>query len=888
MGDQVMQQRRRGRSWAILGVTGALLFASCSSSAARKPLPAPRQAERAPAAQPVAPAVPPPVLIESMVVREGAPGTVVDLTASGPLVWTSYRDDVGALVVELPNSTLGQGVPRSLAKDGLVSGIVAEERQEASRPLTRLTIAVVSDVEHALSAEGNALRIELTGPQAALAGADSGASAEPMEMAAVAAPMEQEGAAPVVAPPVAVVQTDVGTADRPRSGPPPQGPAATRLEGVEVLEDGRILVTGNGEFAFSTFRLEDPARFVLDLQGAINASGASTLNVNGQLVRRVRMAQFKPMPDPTARVVFDLASDSVPEIQRNADGIYLRFATTTAASAPVASAPVAAVAAKPTADEPIDDAGEDSQQAAEAAEPVMPTPAPTPTRVAQAEPMPASAPATAAPKSSPPPPARVEPAPAPVSALVQASRDAREQADTVDFDNASPQRRNIKTKIFSNRQIGESERTYAGEPITMTLRDADLVETLRSFAGLSDLSIVVQPEVRGAVTVELNNVPWDQALEQILRINRLGYELEGTVMRIAPIKTLKEETQEQQELAAAKALQVPLRTVMRRLSYSRARDIATLLTRATIARAAGGGGGGASRNLLRGNLIDSRGLLSTRGSVVIDERTNTVIIRELPSFIDSIIAVIDELDTPEPQVMIEGRIIETTKRFTRSLGIDWGLSGEASARLGNQTGLIFPSNVSGDGGVNLITGAPNGLLNLSLGNVLNSLTLDITLQAAENEGLVRILSAPKVAVLNNERASIQSGLQIPVQTVVLNTVTTTFVNATLALEVTPHVTAEGTVLMDIDIRKREPQLALAVVGARDAPISVKQAQTRVIVRDGGTTVIGGIYQVTSGQGEDRVPGLANVPILGHLFKNKRRNEDNDELLIFITPRVINL
>jgi type IV pilus assembly protein PilQ len=238
--------------------------------------------------------------------------------------------------------------------------------------------------------------------------------------------------------------------------------------------------------------------------------------------------------------------------------------------------------------------------------------------------------------------------------------------------------------------------------------------------------------------------------------------------------------------------------------------------------------------------------------------------------------------------MIEARIIETTKRFTRTLGVDWTVAGEASARFGNTTGLVFPNNVAGTGGVNLITGAANGFLDLSLGNVLNSFNLDISLQAAETEGLIKILSAPKVAVLNNEPAQIQSGLQIPIQTVANNTVTVQFVNATLSLDVTPHVTAEGTVLMDIEIRKREPQLAFAVVGAANAPIATKEARTRVIVRDGGTTVIGGIYEVSSDQGQDKVPGLANIPILGHLFKNKRRTDENEELLIFITPRVINL
>ena len=212
----------------------------------------------------------------------------------------------------------------------------------------------------------------------------------------------------------------------------------------------------------------------------------------------------------------------------------------------------------------------------------------------------------------------------------------------------------------------------------------------------------------------------------------------------------------------------------------------------------------------------------------------------------------------------------------------------SDAEHGNTTGLQFPNNGSVDGSVNLLTGGANGLLDITMGNVLDTFSLDITLQAAEDEGLVNILSAPRVTTLNNQQASIQSGLQIPIQTVANNTVSVQFVNATLRLDVTPHVTAEGTVLLDISIQKREPLLAFAVVGATNAPISTKDAKTRVMVRDGGTTVIGGIYKVTEDRGEDRVPGLANIPVLGYLFKNKRRSDENEELLIFITPRVIKL
>jgi type IV pilus assembly protein PilQ len=331
------------------------------------------------------------------------------------------------------------------------------------------------------------------------------------------------------------------------------------------------------------------------------------------------------------------------------------------------------------------------------------------------------------------------------------------------------------------------------------------------------------------------------------------------------VTVLEQEARRAQALSQAQSLSIPLRTVVKRLSYSTAGEVAALLRQ--------GGAGG---------------ILSQRGTVIIDGRTNTLIIKELPAYMDTVISVIENLDTPEPQVMIEARIVETTKRFSRTLGVAWGFDGVADAAHGNTTGLIFPNNVNGSGGVNLLTGGSNAFLDISMGNILNTFNLDARLDIAEAEGLINVLSAPKVATLNNTSAEIQSGLQIPIQTVANNTVTVQFVNATLHLQVTPHVTAEGTVLMDINVQKREPQLAFAVVGATNAPIATKEARTRVIVRDGGTTVIGGIYKVSTDQGEDRVPGLANIPILGHLFRNHRRNDENEELLIFITPRVIKL
>jgi type IV pilus assembly protein PilQ len=546
-------------------------------------------------------------------------------------------------------------------------------------------------------------------------------------------------------------------------------------------------------------------------------------------------------------VVVDLAGGSEARVVETSDGLEVLFGEGQPAPMMVAEA-----AAAPPEQEPA--APGSSQAIAEEATEVEPVAVAEAESVAPGQPEPvmvASAPAAGAVPS----PAPVAPQPRQV-ALFEAL-DMPQEPSPVATAGEAPN--------YAALEVGEVETKYTGEPINFALRDADIREVLRTFAKLSGLNVIVQPGVTGSVTVQFEQVPWDQALEQILKINGLWYELEGNIMRIAPRDVLNAEAAADAERRKAVELSVPLRTIVKRVSYASASEVASLLR-------SGGQGG----------------LLSQRGSVTIDARTNTLIIKELPSFMDSVLAIIEELDEPEPQVLIEARIVETTKRTSRSLGIAWGFEGNANAALGNTTGLDFPNNIASEGSVNLLTGGQNGLIGITLGNVLDSFILDAQLQAAESDGLINILSTPKIATLNNERAEIQSGLQIPIQTVSNNTVTVQFVNATLRLAVTPQVTAEGTVLMDIDIQKREPQLAFAIAGAANAPIATKEAKTRVIVRDGGTTVIGGIYEVSADQGQDRVPGLANIPFLGRLFKNNRRTDENEELLIFITPRVIKI
>jgi type IV pilus assembly protein PilQ len=918
MGDVVMRSRSAGwQRWVASAavVTVAVGLGGAVSAPVRvvEAAPAVSRADAKPAQSSAAE-------IRSMDLREGAPEVFVDLEASAPLVWTSFRNADGKVVIELPNSVPGAKVVNMSPEEGLVSSLAVEKSEEGSRPLTRVVIATRQEVEHSVTADGAKLRIALspvdtkTQAAAAPAAAPAPAPAAPAQgngkgkMAFE--PLGEEPVANGAGSPQSAGTVASGTPDKPMVAPPPKGSAATRLENIEVLASNGgavVRIAGDGEFPYSTFVLSEPRRFVIDLDGVMNRSGRSTQQVEGSVIERVRVAQFKPAPKPVSRVVFDLRGDSLPTIERTGDALVVSFpsdsgaasgAMASPASAPAAPAPVVSQARLAPEPAPVPAVKTVSVKTTKKTT-VTKTAATTMAPAASPEPAPMAAPpSVAAPSSQPsdlalaqrnPPsvPSRIETeeaspmpeAPVPVkpsksSSVKVAPAGSGGSSSVAGAGKKAPIGKPVEVTppatplqgLAGQKGIQPTgkDKTYFGEPIDLKVSNADVTDVLRTFAQISGLNIIVQPGVQGAVTAELENVPWDQALEQVLKINNLDYELDGNVMRIAPTDTLKKEAQERQQLAAAKSLSIPLRTVYQRLSYADAAQVARLLK------------------------TGQSGILTQRGSVMVDFRTNALIIKELPSNMDAVLSLIDLLDAPEPQVMIEARIIETTKRFSRELGVNWGVTAIADAAHGNTTGLVFPSNGSAGGRVNLGGNANAGVLNLKLGNVLNTFNLDVALRAAESEGLITILSAPKVATLNNQRAEIQSGLQIPIQTILNNTVTVQFINATLRLDVVPYVTAEGTVEMDIDISKREPQLAFLVPGATNAPIATKDARTRLVVRDGGTAVIGGIYKVTTDSGENRVPGLANIPLIGHLFKNRTRNEQNEELLIFITPRVIKI
>jgi type IV pilus assembly protein PilQ len=799
--------------------------------------------------------------------NEDGDGARVVISADAPLLYTSYEPRPDLLIVEMPGVRTADGFAAPVAAGSLVHSVRVETLDELGKQVTRLSVEHRPGLKYELRSVGRGLAVAFETPREE--------SAETAPAVAETAPVA--GAAqPVVTEPIAA---------------PNAPPALVRAELAHALEEVTAETTGetvavhllaDGTLQARDFVLANPPRVVIDLPGVKNAVRRKVLPVKGGPVSRVRVSQFQSAPDPITRVVLDLVRPTAHAVR--ADGERVSIVVGDAELAADASPPPAVVVAQgtpapPTA--PVETAPEPAPPpSVEKTQPsrteiVVPPPAPAPV---EKPPAPVASPVAAPPSASPSngaaQPAVRKTDSIPPAALPPGIREARRtrpkaaapeqpvKGDALFEAAAAVLAQQEQTAqageltAFQSRTLAEGQTQFTGEPISLDLKDADIKDVFRTISQLTGLNIVIDPEVRGTVTVQLENVPWDQALDLILKQNSLGYVLENNIMRIATTAKLQAEETDRARLAEARQAAEPTRTVIKKLSYARALEITPTL----------------------------KSIMSRRGDIVVDARTNTLIIREIPTFLPAVLQLIDNLDTATPQVMIESRIVETTKTLGRSLGINWGFTGVADVAHGNTTNLVFPNNGKGGFRVGLENGPTVGTIRL--GNILDTFNLDISLTAAENQGLLKIISSPKLAALTNTAALIQSGVQIPVQTTVNNTTTVVYVDATLKLEVTPQITAEGTILLNVAVQKREPAVALNLTLGANVPLTIREYRGQILVRDGGTTVIGGIFQINDQDQNNMIPGLWKIPILGNLFRNKTRTEKHDELLIFITPRIL--
>ena len=426
---------------------------------------------------------------------------------------------------------------------------------------------------------------------------------------------------------------------------------------------------------------------------------------------------------------------------------------------------------------------------------------------------------------------------------------------------------------------------YSGRRIDLDFKDADIHNILRLIAEVGGVNVVTADDVSGSVTIRMRNVPWDQALDVILEAKGLGKIRRGNLIRVAPLETLEKELEAAIARQKLETERAPLETRIVPVSYATA-----------------------------GNLSERvQELLTERGNVSVDERTNVLIVRDVVGQLDDVEQLVRTLDTQTPQVLIEARIVEATSQYTRDVGIQWGGDVLIGSANGNPTGLVFPSNIAFAGGgydgdtptqglspftptvnpsnfaVNLpaITGTgQGGAIGLTLGSVGGNVNLRVRLSAAEANGVVRIISSPRILTLDNHEAHIAQGTLIPFSQLSAQGVNTAFQEAKLELRVRPHVTADGSVAMHVAISRDEPDFS-RTSSRGDPTILKREAETDLLIPDGNTAVIGGIYTRNTGRNMNQVPFFGDIPVLGVLFQRRRVNDERNELLIFLTPRIVN-
>jgi type IV pilus secretin PilQ/predicted competence protein len=634
----------------------------------------------------------------------------------------------------------------------------------------------------------------------------------------------QPGAAPTAAPEVATAST-VKT-DRESFG------VIRRVNLVETGGQPEVDISGSTHLTYRTMRLRNPERLVLDFTDARIAASEKHIASNLDPIREVRLAQFTPL---VSRVVIDLREPAAYQIRTDGNNVVIAFA------------PVADDRSNGPADGP-DGSG-----------------------VKTAATAPASVPA----------PAAVLPVSytQPSSALASPARPAAPMTDSAPAAPAAQPQNAAQAATTTSPK-------YTGEPISVNLKDVDLRDFFRLIHEISGLNVVVDPSVKGNLTIVLDDVPWDQALDIVLQNNDLDKQLNGNVLRIATKDTLRKEAEESRDLAKAQAEAAEVITTTRVLSYAKATDLAPTLKK----------------------------FLSSRGDIISDDRSNTLIIRDIPSTLPVIDNLIRQLDRRSQQVEIEARVVEASRNFARDIGTQFGvsagnpsrsnlISGGAGASPFTRTfatptspGLppppVIVSNGSSSGTPtsgqiplmsNLPAATPTS--GLSYNFTSTNFALDMIITAAESRGVGKLLSKPKIITQNNEKATVKQGVKIPVQTIVNNTVSVQFVDAVLELDVTPQITADGTVYMDVTVENDQIDQSIPRVEGIPA-IDTQSAETKVTVNDGATVVIGGVIVTQQSTNIQQVPLVGSVPLLGNLFKRTTVSSSSSELLFFLTPRIL--
>jgi type IV pilus assembly protein PilQ len=615
--------------------------------------------------------------------------------------------------------------------------------------------------------------------------------------------------------------------------------------------------------------LSSPLRVVMDLPGVDRGTSVTKKDLAllaHPLIQKARLAQFAAEPKPVTRLVLEVAPGTQVVVGSSPEGVQLLLTPgegrvqarldSAPALLPPPAAPAILVASIPAAP----------------AQAILTAPVP------QAE---APAPTVAKPLGSIP---SVGMAFQSLPRLVAATSMPVASPEAVQVPEAEkPHVITPAPARAQSRTLGEGTTKYTGSKITIALSNTDIREFLQILADTGKLNLVMDPDVQGSFGFRFTDTPWDQVLDVVLKNAGLGKEIQNGVLRVAKIDKLQKEEEDRKRLEETRNLAGELQTITRPLSYSKVADVQRIL----------------------------KDILTKRGSAILDDRTNTLIITDLPRNISVIEDLIQTLDVQIQQVQIEARVVEANKDWQQQFGVKWptsnsgatsitGGSGTSTPWVANQspfwngtTGFNRPASGQlaavafspGKDGVTSLA-APAGELWLSF--LSNRFSINAVLQAMESEGTVKIVSSPKIVTQNNRKATILSGQKIPYPTqqggASGGAITVAFIDANLQLDVTPQITNEGTIIMDIKLEKAQADFSQQVNGT--PTILRKSLETQMLVRDGGTAVLGGVYITSSTVGYNGVPFLSKIPLIGFLFRKNTKEEQNTELLIFITPRIL--
>jgi type IV pilus assembly protein PilQ len=626
---------------------------------------------------------------------------------------------------------------------------------------------------------------------------------------------------------------------------------------TQAPERSAVRVEGEGRLDVHAGRMQNPDRLVLDFAGARLAVQKMVIPGTSAPVRGVRIGQYRP---DVARVVVDLTTASPYHVSHDGEAVVIYFENPS-------TTPVVPVSSVTTL----------TSRQNEKSPPEFHYIAASPRVVADraSKNLKISAPRFTLPRELTQPSVTLasfsgkrEPVRPDSTTQQAAAQQAVQQVGTAATTMAASSQ--AQAPAASPTPAGK----YTGEPISVNLKDVDLKDFFRLIHEISGLNVVLDPAVKGTLTIVLDEVPWDQALDIVMQNNSLDKQLNGNVLRIATRATLKNEAETQRDLEKAQAEAIAPVTVTRVLSYAKAASMAPTLKK----------------------------FLSSRGDILFDDRSNQIIIRDIPSVIPVLDNLIRQLDRKSQQVEIEARVVSASRSFAIDIGTQLGFAGQAT----HGRNFIAGDPVVGQSSfgttnpsapVSIVNSTPPVMplvSNLAAGAATSGLMLahrspnfavDFFITAAEAKGVGKLLSKPKVITQNNEKATVKQGTKIPIQTTINNTISVQFIDAVLKLEVTPQITAEGTVFMDVLVENTQIDTGIPRVSGIPA-LDTESAETKVTVADGGTVVIGGIIISSQRTDISQVPLVGSLPLIGHLFKRTAVTTQSQELMFFLTPRII--